>query len=89
LQALTLLESQILPGSDKVDLRDAKAVATRLKCPLSAKQYGFEAVLAPLIAEACISVCPKNPLNFNVDNVRTVKMPGARPGCPANRRQAS
>ena len=72
-----MLESCILPGSEKIDLRDVKAVATRLQCPLSAKQYGYEQMLAPLIAEACISVCPKNPLNFNVDNVRTVKMPGA------------
>ena len=79
MQALTLLEKQILPGSEKIDLRDAKAVASRLQCPLSAKQYGFEATLAPLIADACIAVCPKNPANFNVDNVRTVKMPGEHP----------
>jgi T-complex protein 1 subunit theta len=77
LQALFILQSLILPGSENIDLRDVKAVAERLQCPLSAKQYGYEQMLAPLIAEACISVCPKNPLNFNVDNVRTVKMPGA------------
>ena len=72
-----MLEGLILPDSDKIDLRDPKAVATRLQCPLSAKQYGYEGVLAPLIAQACIAVCPENPINFNVDNVRTVKMPGA------------
>lgn len=67
----------MVPESDNVDVRDPKAVAERLKCPLAAKQFGFEDVLAPLIAKACISVCPGNPVNFNVDNVRTVKIPGA------------
>jgi T-complex protein 1 subunit theta len=75
-QALELLKGLILPGSEKINVRDAKAVAQRLKCPLSAKQFGHEDILAPLIAEACIAVCPENPVNFNVDNVRTVKMPG-------------
>lgn len=76
-QALEILEELMIPGSDVVDVRDPKAVADRLKCPLAAKQYGNEDVLAPLIAKACISVCPGNPVNFNVDNVRTVKVPGA------------
>ena len=26
--------------------------------------------------QACIEVCPKNPTNFNVDNVRVVKLVG-------------
>lgn len=30
----------------------------------------------PSQAEACIDVVPKNPANFNVDNVRVVKIPG-------------
>lgn len=76
-QVLSMLDALVIPGSDKLDLRDAKAVAVRLTCPLSAKQFGFEDVLAPLIAEACIMVCPKNPVNFNVDNVRTIKIPGS------------
>ncbi|GJY53923.1 TCP-1/cpn60 chaperonin family protein [Tanacetum coccineum] len=29
---------------------------------------------------ACIKVCPKNPVNFNVDNVRVAKFLGASPG---------
>ncbi|KAL2464788.1 CCT-theta [Forsythia ovata] len=32
--------------------------------------------LCPLTAEACIQVCPKNPANFNVDNVRVAKLLG-------------
>eukprot|EP00892_Ulva_mutabilis_P003331 jgi/Ulvmu1/136/UM001_0140.1 len=76
-KALEILEELMIPGSENIDVRDPKAVANRLKCPLAAKQYGYEDVLAQLIAKACISVCPGNPVNFNVDNVRTVKIPGA------------
>lgn len=48
---------------------------------ISSKQLGYEDLLAPLIAEACIDVVPNNPVNFNVDNVRIVKiMGGALPG---------
>lgn len=31
---------------------------------------------ALLINQACIQVCPKNPANFNVDNVRVAKLLG-------------
>lgn len=47
-----------------------------LKSSVSSKQSGFERLLCPLIAEACINVCPKNPHNFNVDNVRVCKLVG-------------
>ena len=57
-------------------MRDAAAVAERIKGSISSKQYGYENLLAPLIAEACIDVVPKNPHNFNVDNVRVVKISG-------------
>lgn len=33
--------------------------------------------MCPLIAQACIDVCPKNTNNFNVDNVRVVKITGS------------
>ena len=33
-------------------------------------------MLAPLVAEAVLAVMPKNPINFNVDNVRVVKVMG-------------
>lgn len=79
MQALEIIEELVIPSSENVDVRDPKTVSDRLKCPLAAKQYGYEDVLAPLIAKACISVCPSNPYNFNVDNVRTVKIPGVSP----------
>jgi T-complex protein 1 subunit theta len=83
-QALEVLDELVIPGTDKIDLRDVDAVAKRLKCPLSAKQYGFEEILAPLVAKACVSVCPKNPANFNVDNVRTIKIPGTLNECSSS-----
>jgi T-complex protein 1 subunit theta len=54
----------------------ALQVALRLRGSVSSKQIGYEDLLAPLIAEACIDVVPTNPHNFNVDNVRIVKILG-------------
>jgi T-complex protein 1 subunit theta len=74
-KALEVLEKQAI---DTVkDIRDPKEVGKALKAVIGAKQYGYEDYLIPLIAKASVSVCPKNPRNFNVDNVRTVKIPGS------------
>ncbi|KAI3946741.1 hypothetical protein MKW98_003304 [Papaver atlanticum] len=43
---------------------------------LESLQFDQENILCPLIADACIQVCPKNPTNFNVDNVRVAKLQG-------------
>eukprot|EP00884_Botryococcus_braunii_P022875 jgi/Botrbrau1/9271/Bobra.180_1s0028.1 len=75
--ALDILELQVIPGSEDLNLRDATTVAKRLRGAVGSKQYGYEDILCPLIAQACILVCPKNAANFNVDNVRVVKIPGA------------
>ncbi|KAF8521149.1 T-complex protein 1 [Gautieria morchelliformis] len=47
-----------------------------LKPAIAAKQYGSEDILASLVAEAALAVMPPNPKNFNVDNVRVVKIMG-------------
>ncbi|KAH7825504.1 chaperonin containing TCP1, group II (cytosolic) [Monocercomonoides exilis] len=47
-----------------------------LKPVIGAKMSGQEDFLAPLVAKACIDICPKNPANFNVDNVRFAKVMG-------------
>ena len=52
------------------------ALATALKHAIGSKQYGSEDTLAALVAEAALSVMPPNPQNFNVDNVRVVKIMG-------------
>ena len=51
-------------------------MASRLKGTISSKISGYEGILSKFVAEACIGVLPKNPYNFNVDNVRVVKIPG-------------
>ena len=74
----------VIAGSDTLDVRDAAAVAARIKGSVSSKQFGYEDLLCPLIAQACIGVCPKNPVSFNVDNVRCllatlhIRMRGSR-----------
>ncbi|PSC71471.1 T-complex theta subunit [Micractinium conductrix] len=75
-KALEILDTLVLPGTDTLDVRDKAPVAQRIKGSVSSKQYGYEDLLAPLIAEACIDVVPKNPHNFNVDNVRVAKISG-------------
>lgn len=75
-KALEILEELVLPGSEKMDVFNPTDVANRIKGSVGSKQYGYEDVLAPLIAQACISVCPQNAHNFNVDNVRVAKIPG-------------
>lgn len=47
-----------------------------LKPAIASKQYGSEDILAPLVAEAALAVMPTNIANFNVDNVRVVKIMG-------------
>ena len=47
-----------------------------MKGSVASKQFGLEDILCPLIAKACIEVCPENPRNFGVDNVRVAKLQG-------------
>lgn len=62
---------------DKVkDIRSQQELAKAIKSVVAAKQSGSEEILSSLIAEAILAVLPKNPQNFNVDNVRVVKIMG-------------
>ena len=76
-KALSLLEGLVLPGTDKVDLTNSESVAGALACAIATKQYGYHHILAKLTADACIAVCPKNPHNFRVDDVRVAKVVGS------------
>jgi T-complex protein 1 subunit theta len=53
-----------------------ETLSSALKPAIASKQYGNEDVLASLVAEAALSIMPSNPKNFNVDNVRVVKIMG-------------
>jgi T-complex protein 1 subunit theta len=62
---------------DKVeDVRSQEELSKALRTVISAKQNGNEDSLADLVAEAVLAVLPKNPVNFNVDNIRVVKILG-------------
>ncbi|RPB18477.1 T-complex protein 1 [Terfezia boudieri ATCC MYA-4762] len=62
---------------DKVQDINSKTELTKaLRTVIASKQSGNEDLLAPLVAEAVLAVMPKNPINFNVDNVRVVKVMG-------------
>ena len=43
---------------------------------LASKQFGHEDFLADLVSQAAMTVMPKDPSQFNVDNVRVVKIMG-------------
>ncbi|KAI3924394.1 hypothetical protein MKW98_032595 [Papaver atlanticum] len=75
-KTIEILESLIEKGSETMDVRNKEEVVSRMKAAVASKQFGQENILCPLIADACIQVCPKNPMNFNVDNVRIAKLQG-------------
>lgn len=62
---------------DKVeDLTSQKELAKAIRTVVASKQNGNEDFLADLVAEAVLAVLPKNAVNFNVDNIRVVKIMG-------------
>ncbi|KAL7605947.1 T-complex protein 1 subunit theta [Lactuca sativa] len=75
-KVVQILEDMVEKGSETMDVRNKDEVILRMKAAVASKQYGQEDILCPLIADACIQVCPKNPVNFNVDNVRVAKLVG-------------
>jgi T-complex protein 1 subunit theta len=72
--ALKILEELVV---DKVsDIRSQEELSKAIRTVVAAKQSGNEDFLASLVAEAVLAVLPKNPINFNVDNIRVVKIMG-------------
>ncbi|KAA8914821.1 chaperonin Cpn60/TCP-1 family [Sphaerosporella brunnea] len=63
---------------DKVsDIRDPAELSKAIRTVVAAKQFGNEDIIARLVSEAVLVVLPKNPINFNVDNIRVVKIMGS------------
>ncbi|KAL2622225.1 hypothetical protein R1flu_002430 [Riccia fluitans] len=73
---LEALEAIVEPNTKDVDMMNKDEAMKRLIPVVASKQYGQEEALCRLITEACVQVCPKNPFNFNVDNVRVTKLLG-------------
>lgn len=75
-KTIEVLEDLVEKGSENMDVRNKEEVVLRMRSAVASKQFGQEDILCPLVADACIQVCPKNPANFNVDNVRVAKLVG-------------
>eukprot|EP00300_Choanocystis_sp_HF-7_P032988 c4490_g1_i1.p1 GENE.c4490_g1_i1~~c4490_g1_i1.p1 ORF type:complete len:558 (-),score=148.96 c4490_g1_i1:11-1504(-) len=74
-KALEILETLAL--AREVNFQNRASLASSIKTVLASKQYGQEDLLADLVAEACSMVMPANPREFNVDNIRVVKILGS------------
>ncbi|KAL8717211.1 MAG: hypothetical protein Q9225_005532 [Loekoesia sp. 1 TL-2023] len=73
-EALKILEELVI---DKVnDIRSQADLEMPIRTVVASKQSGSEDFLASMIAEAILAVLPRNPVNFNVDNIRVVKIMG-------------
>merc|ERR1719361_2590460 len=59
------------------DLKDVNDLAQACRTAISSKCFGHEDFLSLKVAEACLISMPENPLNFLVDNIRTVKILGS------------
>ncbi|KAI9121503.1 hypothetical protein K1719_008536 [Acacia pycnantha] len=75
-KTIELLEELVEKGSENMDVRNKEQVVSRMRAAVASKQFGQEDIICSLVADACIQVCPKNPANFNVDNVRVAKLLG-------------
>lgn len=72
--ALEALEELVV---DKVeDIRSHEELSKAIKTVVASKQSGSEDLLADIVSTAVLAVMPKNPVNFNVDNIRVVKIMG-------------
>ncbi|XP_073524433.1 T-complex protein 1 subunit theta isoform X1 [Phyllobates terribilis] len=58
------------------NLRDLDEAAALLQTSIMSKQYGNEAFLSKLIAQACVSILPESG-HFNVDGIRVCKILGS------------
>jgi T-complex protein 1 subunit theta len=79
-RVLTLLRNGLISlelAVDKVsDLHSEQEISKAIRATIAAKQYGNEDFLSKLVAKAVLTVMPKNPTAFNVDNIRVVKIMG-------------
>lgn len=75
-QKFTLEELENLVVDKVEDIRSQSELSKAIRTVIASKQSGSEDFLADMVAEAVLAVLPKNPINFNVDNIRVVKIMG-------------
>ncbi len=59
------------------DIRSQEELSKAIRTVIASKQSGNEDFLAEMVSQAVIAVMPQNPANFNVDNIRVVKIMGS------------
>lgn len=59
------------------DLRDRDTVIAALRSSIASKQFGYEDFLSALVTDACLSILPASAKQFNLDNIRVIKVMGA------------
>ncbi|KAJ2959016.1 hypothetical protein NQZ79_g5419 [Umbelopsis isabellina] len=74
-KALAILEE--LTINKATSLTDANELKKAVKSAIASKQYGYEDLLSDYVIECALNVMPKNPKDFNVDNIRVVKIMGS------------
>jgi T-complex protein 1 subunit theta len=74
-KCLSLIEDA--PRFKISDVKSTEEVTKIIRPVIGSKLlHGHDNIMAPLIAEACISVVPSKAENFNVDNIRVAKILG-------------
>ncbi|EFP11957.1 hypothetical protein CRE_31372 [Caenorhabditis remanei] len=74
-KALEILPTLVV--KDASDLKNMDEVRQYLRSAITSKQYDNEDIIADLVAKACVTTCPANSYNFNVDNIRICKIIGS------------
>ncbi|KAG1150740.1 hypothetical protein G6F37_001268 [Rhizopus arrhizus] len=74
-RALSIIEELSVNKVESLTSRDE--LLKVVNASISSKQYGYEGFLGDLVTEAALNIMPKNPKDFNVDNVRVVKVMGS------------
>ncbi|KAK3828459.1 MAG: T-complex protein 1 theta subunit [Benniella sp.] len=74
-KALEIIEE--LSVEEAKNVQSKEDIAKAVRSSIASKQFGNEDLLTDLVSEAALAVMPKDPSNFNVDNVRIVKIMGS------------
>lgn len=76
-QDIALKELEKLSVDKVEDIKSQSELSKAMRTVIASKLNGNEGFLAGIVSEAVKIVLPKNPANFNVDNVRVVKIMGS------------
>merc|ERR1719383_1154204 len=60
-----------------IDYYNAEDLAQAVRTAAASKFFGMEDFISKLVGEACAKVMPENPLDFQIDNVRTHQVLGS------------